>query len=84
MGSLPKLKIKDELRYRKGSTCETMNCKYCLHLTSIDIPGKGQEPRCKIIGVRESIRYRIRDDFRCDQQVPDETKFDWLWKTKRP
>jgi hypothetical protein len=31
MGSLPRLKIKDELHYRKGSTNETENCRACTY-----------------------------------------------------
>lgn len=78
MGSLPRLRMKDNFRYRKGSTCQTANCQYCAYRTTIAIPGKGVEPRCKIFGVRESVRYRIRDDFRCDHQTLDYSLCDFL------
>ncbi len=76
MGSQPKLKIKEELHYRKGSTCESMNCRHCDHFVK-DFPvygigGAGKplriESRCKIIGLKEGVRYRVREDYRCDEQ----------------
>lgn len=78
MGSLPRLKIKDELNYRKGSTADHMNCRYCLHLTEIDIPGRGSQLRCKIMGIHQSIRYRVREDHRCDAHELDESRCWWL------
>lgn len=73
MGSLPRLKIKDEIKYRKGSTNELVNCRYCVHFTAkpteedIFTPYKAPGT-CKIIGERDSIRYRVRADYRCDRQ----------------
>lgn len=81
MGSLPRLKIKDELRYRKGSTNEASNCRYCSNFTedtlydgvagigkySMRYPG-----RCKLIvahfGSGTGIRYRVLSDHKCDRQ----------------
>jgi hypothetical protein len=78
MGSMPRLKIKDEIRYRKGSTNDSKNCKACgnfkkdfyefhrpvgLILT---------ESRCALIGMREGRRYRVREDYTCDRQQMSE------------
>lgn len=81
MGSLPRLKIKDELRYRKGSTCETRHCRYCSNFmpdTLHDgVPGIGKYSmrwpgRCKLmVGYLVSsagIRYRVLSDHTCDAQ----------------
>ena len=72
MGSLPRLKIKDEIKYRKGSTNESMNCRHCVHFTakpSTDIFVAYVAPgTCKVIGERDSVRYRVREDYRCDRQ----------------
>jgi hypothetical protein len=73
MGTLPRLKKKDELRYRKGSTNESINCRYCVNFVK-EYEAKGiggvvlrVEGRCQIMGVdHSSIRYRIRRDFTCD------------------
>ena len=75
MGAQPKLKIKEELHYRKGSTCESMNCRYCEHFVkNFPVYGIGKtgkelriEGRCKIIGLKEGVRYRVREDCRCDK-----------------
>ncbi len=76
MGSLPRLKLKDELQYRKGSTDESQNCKYCRHAVK-DYPGrdKKKETRCTTMGLRDSIRYRVRLDHTCDAQEFDGTDF---------
>lgn len=81
MGSPPRLKIKDELRYRKGSTNESRNCRRCSNFMtntlhdgvegfgkySTRVPG-----RCKLmVGYFESsagIRYRVLSDYTCDAQ----------------
>lgn len=73
--STTRLKKKDELRYRKGSTCETMNCLFCRHFVR-DFPvrscGDGRvidhQPRCRIMGLEHSRRYRVRPDYTCDAQ----------------
>lgn len=79
MGSLPRLKIKDEIHYRKGSTNESNNCRACagfvkdylsiLFSTSV---GRQIECRCKIIGLKEGARYRVREDHTCDRHVMSE------------
>jgi len=77
MGSMPRLKIKTELNYRKGSTNESENCRYCVNfIKDFTIPGKPQaESRCWIIGAEPGIRYRVRDDYRCDAQKFNGTDF---------
>jgi hypothetical protein len=82
MGALPRLKIKEELRYRKGSTNESANCRYCEHfkrdfLTIHRADMVVTEHRCAVIGVREGARYRIRQDHTCDRQRFDEFKKNW-------
>lgn len=77
MGALPRLKIKDELHYRKGSTNESENCQHCTHLIKSGIPG-ADGLRCDIIGVRESVRYRVREDHRCDAQELDAANCWWI------
>jgi hypothetical protein len=50
---VPMLKKKKELRYRKGSTCETRNCQYASP-SSPDSPAEQstiKEGRCKVLGV---------------------------------
>lgn len=71
MGALPRLKLKDELKYRKGSTNETRNCKYCHHripniLLNYSLRGTGD--RCEVMGNKSSVRYRVREDFTCEKQ----------------
>jgi len=68
MGSLPRLKLKTQYNYRKGSTNESNNCKYCLSF----IRDKG---RCMIIGLGEGRRYNIREDYTCDTQKFNGTDF---------
>jgi hypothetical protein len=74
MGALPRLKIKDDLHYRKGSTNESMNCRYCVNfIKDVVVKGIGgialrTEGRCRIMGMKESIRYRINRDYTCDKQ----------------
>jgi len=73
MGALPRLKKKVEYQYRKGSTNESCNCKWCASFvkeTTVD-KGRGRldvEPRCKIFGLANSIRYRVREDHTCNAQ----------------
>lgn len=70
MGSLPRIQIKDELRYRKGSTNEAVNCRACEHFVpsggAADVIDVG---RCRIFGMKESIRYRVRASYTCDAQA---------------
>ncbi len=73
MGALPRLKKKVEYRYRKGSTNESCNCKWCASFVKdVTLCGGGKiidlGPRCKIFGMEQSIRYRIREDHTCDAQ----------------
>ncbi len=69
---VPRLKIKVDLKYRKGSTSEHLNCGYCEQFVKEHpvrhLGGEiaGHEPRCKVIGLGNSRRYRIRADHRCD------------------
>lgn len=82
MGSPPRLPIKDELRYRKGSTNEARNCRYCDNFTPDDLRdgsrGVGKYSmkwpgRCKLIvsrfGSGFGIRYRVLSNHTCDSQV---------------
>lgn len=83
MGST-KLKKKEVLRYRKGSTSENLNCRYCVnYLADQEITGIGgvhlrTEDRCKIMGLGTSIKYRVQPDHRCDAQKLDVKKCWWL------
>lgn len=71
MGSLPRLKIKDEIHYRKGSTNTSNNCEACMHFkenaTKTDF--MPPEDRCVLIGFGKSLRYRVRKDHTCDRQA---------------
>jgi hypothetical protein len=84
MESLPRLKKKDELRYRKGSTNKSFNCVTCLHFVKYEEPPRSPEVvlslygLCKLFGVKESIRYRVRKDYMCDAHVFDESKCWWM------
>jgi hypothetical protein len=78
MGSLRRLKIKNDLHYRKGSTNESENCRYCVnYIPEFTIPGDPPrtESRCWIIGAEPGIRYRVRLDYRCDAQQFNGTDF---------
>lgn len=68
MGALPRIKKKKDLNYRKGSTNETQNCRYCVNYLNKVIVYNKIENRCKIMGENPSARYRIRPDFTCDAQ----------------
>jgi hypothetical protein len=69
MGS-QRLKKKTELNYRKGRTGH--HCSYCNHFVSrfeVKLIGgetKGFEPRCRIMGLQMSIKYRINPENLCD------------------
>jgi len=87
MGALPRLKIKDEIRYRKGSTNESMNCRACKHFKRDFLQYRRQdmliiEHRCALIGVGEGRRYRIREDHTCDRQEMSEEYRDYLSRLK--
>lgn len=82
MGAIPKLNKKVELKYRKGSTNESRNFRYCVHF----VPNQAAEQsvclghvdgRCLIFGLNEGIRYRVWSDYACDAQYFDETKRTW-------
>jgi hypothetical protein len=81
MGSMPRLKKKEDLHYRAGSTNESVNCRYCKHFVANHIIVESAdrqrvENRCRIIGLNGSVRYRARPDYRCDSQQLDESN---LW-----
>jgi hypothetical protein len=86
MGALPRLKKKVELHYRKGSTDDGLNCRYCTsYVPDFQVTGIGGvkldvEPRCKIIGLENSRRYRVRPDQTCNAQVRDDNKCWWMNK----
>lgn len=86
MGSLPRLKMKDELRYRKGSTNESFNCVTCQNFVNFEEFNKevvvSLYGRCKLLGVKESIRYRVRRDYMCNAHVFDESKCWWMTNAK--
>jgi len=84
MGSMPKLKDKEVFRYRKGSTNESVNCGACEQFRPsfpvFGIGGDGTpiqiESRCALLGIRESIRYRVRKDYTCDRQKASQKYLD--------
>lgn len=84
MGSMPRLKIKDEIRYRKGSTHESSNCKACKYFKAQSITisySSGDhhiEDRCTIVGMASSARYRVRPDHTCDRQEMSESYNQYL------
>jgi hypothetical protein len=75
MGSLPRLEMKDRLRYRKGSTNESQNCRACKNRVTGHPAGRIEngesvfEDRCRLFGLKGGRRYRIREDYTCDAQV---------------
>jgi hypothetical protein len=83
MGAMPRLQIKDDLHYRPGSTNESENCRYCKSFVSdhviIETADRQRiENRCRIIGLKGSVRYRVRPDYRCDAQELDKDKCWWM------
>lgn len=77
MGSMPRLKIKDEIRYRKGSTNAAENCIVCKNFVEFEEFHEEVASlygRCKLMGIKESIRYRARKDYKCDAHEFDESK----------
>jgi hypothetical protein len=76
MGALPKLRIKDEFCYRKGSTNESENCRYCIHFHADAEQSDEKAPgRCAVIGLKSSARYRVRSDHKCSVHTFDGTDF---------
>lgn len=71
MGSPKRLKIKDQLNYRKGGTgAHCSQCNYYAEVEIFSCGGNplGKQPRCKLIGIdKNSIRYRINPGFICDR-----------------
>lgn len=90
MGSMSKLKDKETYRYRKGSTNEAVNCRACKHFrVSFPIFGLGGdgtpiriESRCDLLGLKESIRYRVRPDYTCDRQKTSQVYDDSLMRMR--
>ena len=85
MGSMPRLKIKDELHYRPGSTNESENCRYCKNyfksLNMRNESGTAIEEkcgRCKLIGFNSGARYKVRPDYKCDAQELDRDRCPWM------
>jgi hypothetical protein len=73
MGSPPRLKAKTEYCYRKDSTNEYVNCGNCKFLVKVWFNRGGAtigEGRCKILGMKTSVRYRVRPDYTCNAQQP--------------
>lgn len=74
MGALPKLAIKGEIRYRKGSTNESQNCRHCENFRrdyhdALFAGGPDKfHHRCTLVGLKISSRYRVWEDYTCDRQ----------------
>lgn len=77
MGRLRRLKIKDELRYRKAGARKSRCCAMCAYFVpdfTVRSCGTDNEPirkegRCRIIGLEHGSRYRIRPDYTCDRHT---------------
>jgi hypothetical protein len=73
---MPRLKMKEDLRYRKGHTNDSQNCKTCenfkAHFPVFGIGVDGTpiriESRCALIGLEQSRHYNVRADYTCDRQ----------------
>lgn len=71
MGSA-RLKKKDEFKYRKGGS-GTPNCGRCAHVVrdfqthTMNGAPLNIEPRCRIMGLENGRRYRVRLDHVCDR-----------------
>lgn len=63
----PRLKIKDELNYRRGYT--SRGCSDCNHFITVrdERHGKPLDYRCEIIGIRPGRLYRINPANICDK-----------------
>lgn len=91
MGALQRLKIKDEIRYRKGSTCESVNCKACRSFRKDWYRFRNNpagpdiiESRCEVIGLKGGARYRVRPDHTCDRQVMGQAYREYLHSLGMP
>jgi len=79
-----RLKKKDDLHYRKGSTAAHFNCECCKSFVeNFEVRGLGGnvlaiEGRCRLMGMEYSRRYRVRPDHRCDAQELDRDKCWWM------
>lgn len=66
-----RLKMKDDLHYRKGPT--SGGCSHCnfyvgnFQVRGLDGNELGLEPRCRVMGFENSNRYRINPDNHCDR-----------------
>ncbi|QQG66346.1 hypothetical protein [Desulfobulbus oligotrophicus] len=68
MMSIRRLKIKDELHYRRGYT--HASCGGCDHYVPDSLCADGElwdAPRCRIIGVKRGRLFRINDNNICDR-----------------
>lgn len=65
------LKIKKELNYRRGN--RKAKCSYCTSFvssfscTGIGGYDMGEQPRCKVIGLKPGRMYRVGLDNLCDR-----------------
>lgn len=59
-----RLKIKNELNYRRGYT--SRSCTYCNHITTVQT-ATGPEKRCNLIGIKPGRLYRINPENICDR-----------------
>lgn len=65
-----RLKLKDEFHYKKGPT--SGGCSQCnSYVQNFQVRGiggedRGIEPRCRVMGFENSVRYRINPDNICD------------------
>lgn len=75
-GGASMLKIKEQLKYKKGGT--SRNCGGCDHFVrnfqvmSCDGNPLHIEPRCKVIGLENSIKYRVHEKNVCDKYCNEE------------
>ena len=71
MGIMPRMKFKETMKYRMGSTNESMNCRYCKFFKSLEpgsfLPGMAKGT-CDQIPSYWRSQYRARADHRCDKQ----------------
>lgn len=65
MMGLTKLKIKDELRYRRGYTHS--HCSDCNHYVGMTLENGLRDPRCRLIGLKPGRMYRVHPASVCDR-----------------
>jgi hypothetical protein len=64
------LKAKKAVNYRKGN--KQTRCLFCVSFiqdyqcVGIGDANLGQQPRCKVIGLKPGRMYRVSSDYRCD------------------